>query len=387
MKILIKTMAGLEAVLAEEAEQLNLTNIQPITRGITCEGNWAQLYKCNYLMRTAIRVLVPLAEFTIKTQDEYYEALRTINWSHYFTNQKTTFAIGATVFSEIFTNSQFATYRCKDAIVDQLMDKHGYRPNVNLEKPHLVFQVHLSGEKLSVLIDSSGKSLHLRNYKERAYKAPLNEVMAAGIIKLSGWDGTQDFYDPMCGSGTFTTEALMVAANLPAGQFIERFSFQNWPDYHPEIWQSVKESAQAYIKSPEGNLYASDINDYAVRDLKKNLQKHKFRDLVNIKKADFLESTGKKNGVVFLNPPYDKRIKMRNITNFYRDIADKLKRDWQGSEAWVISGNAQAMKNFGLKPTQKHTLDNGGISSKLYKFELYGGSKKAKYQSNPRSRD
>ena len=382
MKILIKTMAGLETVLAEEAKKLNLSNIQPITRGIYCEGNWAQLYKCNYLLRSAIRVLVPIAEFTIKSQEEYYEALRTIKWSHYFKNKKTTFAIGATVFSEIFTNSQFATYRCKDAIVDQLMDLNGYRPNVNLEKPHLVFQVHLSGEKLSVLIDSSGKSLHLRNYKERAYKAPLNEVMAAGIIKLSGWDGIRDFYDPMCGSGTFTTEALMIAANLPAGQFIERFSFQNWPDFHPKIWDSVKESAQAYIKSPQGNIYASDINDYAVRDLKKNLQKHKFRDMVNIRKADFLESKGHREGVVFLNPPYDKRIKMRSITDFYRNIADKLKRDWQGSEAWVISGNGQAMKNFGLKSTKKYNLDNGGISSKLYKFELYGGSKKAKYQNH-----
>lgn len=380
MKILIKTMAGLEEVLAEEAKKLNLTNIEPITRGITCEGNWAQLYKCNYLLRTAIRVLVPLAEFTIKTQEEYYDALRTINWGEYFTNHKTTFAIGATVFSEIFTNSQFATYRCKDAIVDQLMDRNGYRPNVNLDNPHLVFQVHLSGEKLTVLIDSSGKSLHLRNYKERAYKAPLNEVMAAGIIKLSEWDGKKTFYDPMCGSGTFTTEALMMAANIPAGQHIERFSFQNWPDYHPAIWESVKESAQAYIKQPECDFHASDFNGFAVRDLKKNLQKLKFRDHINISKADFLESKGDPGSAVFLNPPYDKRIKIRSVTDFYRQIADKLKNDWQGSEAWVISGNAQAMKNFGLKSTRKFTLDNGGITSKLYKFELYGGSKKSKHQ-------
>jgi len=383
MKILIKTMEGLEGVLAEECKQLHLSNIEVITRGVTCEGNWAQLYKCNYLLRTAIRVLIPLKTFELKTQEDLYKAVRTIDWSEYIRSGKTTFAIGSTVFGELFTNSQFVTYRVKDAIVDQLSEEKGYRPNVRLDNPHIVIQVHLAGDKLTVLMDSSGRSLHLRNYKERAYKAPLNEVMAAGILKLAGWEGAEGehFYDPMCGSGTFTTEGLMMAARIPAGHFIERFSFQNWTEHYPEIWKSVQEAADGQIRSPECEMHAGDINEYAIRDLKKNLQIFPFRDRINIKQADFLKSSGQENAVVFLNPPYDKRIKVSNVTNFYRSISDKLKQDWQGSTAWVISGNSSAMKNFGLKSSSKHGLDNGGMPSKLYKFELYAGSKKAKYQN------
>jgi len=381
MKILIKTMEGLEGVLAEELRQLHLSDIEIINRGVTCTGNWAQLYKCNYLLRTAIRVLIPIKSFEIKTQDDLYSAVRTIDWSEYMRSDKTTFSIGSTVFGELFTNSQYVTYRVKDAIVDQLSEEKGYRPNVKLDNPHIVIQVHLAGDKLTILMDSSGRSLHLRNYKERAYKAPLNEVMAAGILKLAGWEGAagQRFVDPMCGSGTFTTEGLMIASNIPAGHFMERFSFQNWNEHYPEIWKSVQEAADAQIKPPECEMHAADINEYAIRDLKKNLQKFPFRDRINIKQANFLKSEGVKGSVLFLNPPYDKRIKVSNVTAFYRDISDKLKQDWQDSTAWVISGNASAMKNFGLKSASKHKLDNGGMPSKLYKFELYAGSKKTKY--------
>ena len=381
MKIVVTTLEGMEEVCAAELAALHLQNIQLQKRSVACEGNWTQLYKCNYLLRTAIRVLVPIYGAEVTTQDEYYEAMRSIDWSRYISEGKT-FAISAAVFSDIFTNSLFATYRVKDAILDQLRDEKGYRPNIDIDNPDIAINVHLNRETLSVSLDSTGRSLHLRGYKERAYKAPLNEVFAAGIIKLSGWDMKQPFYDPMCGSGTFTTEALMLAAKIPAGKFIESFCFQNWPEYEPDMWESVTKTADAEIQEPECEMYASDINSYAVRDLRKNLQRLSHKKHIQIKEQDFLEASGRSDVVLFLNPPYDQRVKVKNVTEFYRKIADALKTNWQGSTAWVLSGNAQAMKSFGLKYSAKISMDNGGIPTKLYKFEMYAGSKKSKYQND-----
>lgn len=381
MKIIVKTMEGLEEVCAAELKNLHLQNIEILNRGVSCEGNWAQLYKCNYLLRSAIRVLLPLKTFNIESQDDYYDAIRSIDWSQYIAKGKT-IAVRSTIFGELFTNSLFATYRCKDAIVDQLSEEKEYRPNVNLEHPDIVINVHLNKNELSISLDSSGRSLHLRGYKERSYKAPLNEAFAAGIIMLAGWDQKQAFHDPMCGSGTFTTEALMMAANIPAGKFTEGYSFQKWPEYQKEIWQAVKQAADADISPPECEMYASDINAYAVRDLRKNLQKLPHKDHVLITEEDFLESEGKAGSLLFLNPPYDKRIQVSNVKEFHRKIADTLKAKWKGSAAWVLSGNNQAMKSFGLKHSAKHTLDNGGLPAKLYKFEMYEGSRKTKYQKD-----
>ena len=378
MKIIVTTQEGLEEVCAREMANLDLQDIEILRRGVSCQGNWAQLYKCNYLLRTAVRVLVPIHEFDVNDQDEYYEAIKSINWTQYIKPDQT-FAINSVITGELFTNSLFATFRAKDAIADRITEEKGSRPDVDIDNPSIVINIYVNQDKLSVALDSTGHSLHLRGYKERSYKAPLNEVFAAGIIKLAGWDGSQDFYDPMCGSGTFTTEALMMAANVPPGRLIKRFCFQNWTEYYPKIWRSIKRTAEEDIIAPKCNFYSSDLNPYATRDLRKNLQRIPFKEIVKIKEKDFLEETGQQDAILFLNPPYDKRIKIRDVKNFYRKISDALKQHWQGSTAWVISGNNQAMKSFGLKHSAKYSLDNGGIPSKLYKFELYGGSRKQKH--------
>lgn len=387
MKIVIRTLEGLESVLSKEAEKLHLSDIQIIRRGITCQGNWAQLYKANYLLRTAIRILVPIKECTITTQQDYYDAIRAMDWTSYFRGRKTTFAVQAVIVSDIFTNSHFAALRCKDAIVDSYLAHKGHRPNVSVSNPDMLIQVYLSGDQLSVSLDSSGKSLHLRGYKERSFKAPLNEALAAGILGMSDWNGQKTFCDPMCGSGTFTTEALMMATHTPAGHFRANYAFEKWADYHHEIWKTVKGNADAAISEPEADLHASDLNSFAVRDLKKNLQKFKYRKSVSISQADFLASAGKADSIVMLNPPYDERIKLYNVVSFYRSIGDKLKTDWSSSEAWVISSHTQAMKNFGLKTSVKHDLDNGGLKARLYKFDLYEGSLKNQDNNSTRTGD
>jgi len=378
MKIIIKTLEGLEPILAEELKSLLVTDIKILRRAVECEGNWAHIYKCNYQLRTALRVLVPIKSAQVYNNESLYEAIESIDWTAYI-REGADFAIDSVVSGEIFTHSKWVVYKAKDAIVDQLRDKYEKRPNINTDDPDIRISLHIQGTQLTVLLDSSGKSLHLRNYKYRNYKAPLNEVLAAGIIKLSGWDHVKILHDPMCGSGTFITEALMQAANIPAGKFIESFAFEKWPEYYEEVWTKVKNSANESIVNPDTEFIASDITPYAVRDVKKNLQKFPFKEKVKIFERDFFKTHGHSNRILFMNPPYNKRVELDDDHSFYKSIGDALKTYWKGSTAWLISGNLEAMKSFGLRSTEKHTLFNGGIESKLYKFELYEGSKKSKH--------
>ena len=379
MELIIKTLAGLEEVLAEELNHLGLLNVEPLKRAVRCEGNWAQLYKCNYQLRTALRVLLPIKQFNVQTEDELYDSIRSIDWSQYIAPGKT-FAINGTISSEYFKHSQYAIYKIKDAVVDQLAEKYEKRPSVDIDNPDVLLDIFISSDNLKVSLDSSGRSLHLRNYKYRQYKAPLNEVLAAGIIKLTGWDMKTSFHDPMAGSGTLVTEAHMMAANIPAAMFNKQFSFHHWPEFHSEIWNMVVSAADAAIHPPEVEITASDINGLAVRDVKKNIQKLPFREKIKIYHRDFFTLPGEAGKLLIMNPPYNKRIAVENVFEFYQKIGDCLKTNWHGSEAWVISSNIEAAKYFGLRPSRKISLNHGGSEAKLYKFELYAGSKKAKYQ-------
>lgn len=378
MKIVITTLEGLEEALFQELQDLNLSNIDMKKRTAVCEGSWSHVYRCNYLLRTAIRVLVPIKECTVNSDDALYEASYSINWSNFIKSEHT-IAIKPVVSGDIFMNSRYAMYKVKDGIMDNLKDNESFRPKIDPENPDVLINVHIKDDQLTISLDSSGRSLHFRNYKVRSYGAPLNEVLAAGIIKLSKWDHKTTFVDPMCGSGTFITEALMIAANLPAGYFIEKFGFEKWPEFYPDIWKMVKETADANIQTPECQFQASDLNAYAVRDLKKNLQKLPFKEKVRMFQRDFFQLPPTEGAILMMNPPYDSRIKVDNIHEFYKRIGDALKQYWQGSNAWIFTNRTDAMKSFGLHASKRHTLDNGGKESKLYKFEMYGGSKKAKY--------
>jgi putative N6-adenine-specific DNA methylase len=378
MKIIIKTLEGLEPVLAKELEALYVTDINILRRAVECEGNWAHLYKCNYQLRTALRVLLPIKTAQVYNQESLYDAVYSIDWSAYI-REGATFAIDSVVSGETFRHSKFVVYKSKDAIVDQLREKYDKRPSINTDDPDIRINIHIQEQDLTILLDSTGKSLHLRNYKYRNYKAPLNEVLAAGIILMSDWDQKQILHDPMCGSGTFITEALMQAANIPSGKFIESFAFEHWPEFHNEIWDKIKASADDAIINPDTEFIASDLAPYAVRDVKKNLQKFPFKEKVKIFERDFFKTHGHPDRILFLNPPYNKRVELDDDQEFYKAIGDALKTFWQGSNAWLITGNLEAMKSFGLRPSERHTLFNGGIESKLFKFEMYEGSRKSKH--------
>jgi len=378
MELLVKTFEGFESILAEELEQLGLSDIKMRRRGVSCKGNWAQLYRCNYVLGTALRVLVNINSFELNNQDDLYNAVYSIAWTRYIPDKKS-IAVNATVSGELFTHSQYVTYRTKDAIVDQLTEKYGKRPKVDREKPDVLIDIFIRGNQLIVSLDSSGRSLHLRNYKYRLYRAPLNEVLASGILRMSGWKGESTFHDPMSGSGTFTTEALLIAGNIPTGYFNPNFAFQNWKEYNSELWEAVKAAADAGIRHPECKLFASDINGLAVRDTKKNLQKFPFREKVRVFQQDFFRLQGHPGTTLFINPPYNKRIEIETPEAFYQKIGDALKQNWKGSEAWIISANEEAMKHFGLRADTRMPVDHGGTPAKLFNFKIYEGSKKRKY--------
>ena len=379
MKIVVTTLQGLESVLAKELHDLNLQNIKISKRAVECEGTWSQVYKCNYYLRTAIRVLLPIEEFQVNNEQELYDAVYSIEWNRYI-KEDNTIAIKTVANSSVFNNSRFLTYKAKDAIVDYLRDKHNFRPSVDTKNPDNQIHLFINDHRMIVSMDSSGQSLHLRNYKERFYKAPLSEVLAAGIIMLSDWNEEDTFYDPMCGSGTLVTEALMIASRLPAGYFRASFGFEKWADYHPEIFKSIKETARERIQEPACSFKGSDFNKFAVRDLKKNLQRLPFKEKVEVFQRDFFKTSAHKSHHVVMNPPYDKRVEQKGLKEFYKMMGDQLKNHWQGSQAWIFTTRQDAMKSFGLHSSKKYTLDNGGDEAKLYKFEIYEGSKKEKKQ-------
>lgn len=384
MRIIAKTLAGLEEVLAEEVQEITGKEVELLKRAIAFEGTLEDLYKINYQCRCLLRALVEIATKTIPEDVEaLYKFVYDIDWSQYFDLDKT-FAIDAVVYSEFFHHDGFVALKSKDGIVDSFRDKTGLRPDVNVKNPDVAINVHINkGNKVTISLDSSGESLHKRGYRKEQNDAPISEVLAAGIIKISGWDKVHCLYDPMCGSGTFPIEAHMAAAKIPARYLKPTFGFQKWKDFDFELWLKVKQKADVQIGPPMAEILGSDISGEAVGMAKNNSKPLPFSDMISFKTSDFLEKGGpRKARRIFINPPYDRRMAFLDIESFYKAIGDKLKQDYQASEAWIITGNMSAMKKFGLRAARKIPVFNGPMECKLYKYVLYEGSKKRKYLEN-----
>ena len=379
-----KTFAGLEEILAEELKGIGAEDVTIINRGVKFRGDTEILFKANYLCRTALRILKPVGVFKVKDQDELYSKVRNIDWTKIF-NLDQTFIVNGNVFHSELNHSHYVALKTKDAIVDQFRDKMGKRPWVGLEDAQIFVDVHISHDECTVSLDSSGESLHRRGYRITTDKAPLSEVLAAGMIKLTGWKGDKDFYDPMCGSGTIPLEAAMSAMNIPAGYYRKQFAFMNWAGYDEELWKKVKEEADLNMTELECNIFASDRSEKAVKIAKYNVKNaglHKDIDL-SVKYFDSVQPSEEK-GILVFNPPYGKRLEERGeIFDLYRKIGDVLKQNFQGYEAWVISSNMDAAKFIGLRPSSRLPLFNGPIETKFIKFEMYEGSKKGKYEDQP----
>lgn len=377
-----KTIAGLEEELAKELIEIGADDVEVITRGVKFRGDEKVLYKANYLCRTATRILKPIGVFDVNDEIQLYEKVKTIDWSTVF-NLDQTFLVNGTLFNSELTHSHYVALKTKDAIVDQFRDKTGKRPWVGKDGADIYLDVHINNNVCTLSLDASGDSLHRRGYRIEADKAPLNEVLAAGMIKLTGWNGDRDFYDPMCGSGTIPIEAAMLAMNIPAGHYRKEFAFMNWANYNEELFNEIKEEADSQIKELECRIFASDRSDKATAIAKRNLKNTGLHKDIELKNRYFDSIVPEeKKGILIFNPPYGRRLEERGeIIGLYKDIGNVLKRNFSGFEAWVISANFEATKFIGLRPSARLTLFNGQLETKFVKFELYDGSKKDMYDS------
>lgn len=378
-KMIAKTLFGFEELLAQELRQLGASNIELGTRNVSFEGDTGFMYKANLCCRTAIKIIKPIMHFNIFTEDDLYKKVYEFPWENYM-EANGSLAVDSTVFSKQFTHSQYISLKTKDAIVDRFRDKEGVRPNVNLDHPTLRINVHIDRNICTVSLDSSGQSLHKRGYKTESSIAPINEVLAAGMIMLSGWNGQCDFMDPMCGSGTILTEAAMIACNIPPNLNREEFGFETWPDFDVDLYELIESAALKKIRDFHFKIYGYDRDEIAVKKARLNVKNANLQDFITIEIRDFFGSKKESERPMFMifNPPYDERISVTDIEKFYENIGSTLKHGYPGTQAWMITGNMEALKYVGLRPSRKIKLYNGKLESRFVKYEMYEGSKKAK---------
>ncbi|HPW65861.1 MAG TPA: THUMP domain-containing protein [Salinivirgaceae bacterium] len=375
--IIATTLYGLENVLAEELNAIGATDISVLNRAVKFRGNNHLLYKSNLWLRTAIKILKPIHAFRSNNERQLYSNIKQFKWENYLSIKKS-FAVDSVVNSNIFTHSQYVALKVKDAIVDRFRDSTELRPSVDTENPDIRINIHISGTMVIVSLDSSGEMLGKRGYRTKQVEAPISEVLAAGIILLSGWDKKTDVIDPMCGSGTFPIEAAMIAANIAPG-LNRKFNFETWLDFDKQLFDKIKKEAVEKQISSSAQIYGSDINKKAISISINNARRAGVRDIIKFENKDFFDSeNNNKPAFIFMNPPYDERLQIEKVEEFYDEIGSQLKHHYQNNEAWIISSNFEAIKRFGLKAEKKIKLFNGKLECRLLHYKMYEGSKKNK---------
>ena len=379
-QMLAKTFKGLEQVLAKELIELGANNVQIERRAVSFTGDMRMLYTANFCLRTASRVLVPIATFKAKKTDDIYEQVKLLDWAQYMT-AKNTFQIDATVYSDLFRHSQFITYRVKDAIVDWWMEYSGVRPNVQLTNPDLYLNVHIAGDTVTLSLDSSGESLHKRGYRVANTQAPINEALAAGMLLLAGWHGQSDFYDPMCGSGTLLIEAALIARNIAPGIYRKGFAFEKWANFDADLFEDIY-SDDSRERDFQHKIYGSDAGFYAVQVANKNIQSANLQRDIEVKQIRIeelkLADQSTEGALVMMNPPYGERLSQdKNVLRLYQDIGTALKHQFSGATAWMISSNEEALKCVGLRPAKRIHLVNGDLDCLFNQYVLFKGDRKS----------
>lgn len=371
-EMIAKTFYGLEEVLAEEIINLGGDDVEIGRRAVFFKGDKKMMYKANLHLRTALRVLKPVKAFKAKNADEIYETLRKFDWEEYM-DVKQTFTVDTVLFSDIFKNSQYLTYRVKDAIADSFNTKYGKRPSVRLVNPDIYVHLHISNDMCTLCMDSSGESLHKRGYRVDQTEAPLNEVLAAGMLLLAGWKGQTNFIDPMCGSGTLPIEAALIALNIPAGIYRQRFAFQSWKDYDADLFDELyDEDTQRPF---EHKIYGSDISRQAIAIASKNVESAGLTKYIHLKaKAvqDIVTTVGNE-GLLMTNPPYGERIKPADLMGLYKDLGERLKHVFAGYQAWVLSYRKECFDNIGLRHSKRVHLMNGALECEMRLYEIFSG--------------
>ena len=374
-ELIAKTFMGLEPVLAKELTQLGANNVQIGRRMVSFTGNKEMMYRANFQLHTAIRILKPIRHFKAKSADDVYEEIKKIDWTQYLEPEKT-FAVDSVVFSEEFRHSKFVSYKVKDAIVDFFREKTGKRPNISIANPDIRLHIHIAEDQCTLCLDSSGESLHRRGYRQESVEAPLNEVLAAGMILLSGWQGDTDFIDPMCGSGTLLIEAALIAKNMAPGLFRKEYAFEKWPDFDADLFDEIYND-ESQEREFNHHIYGYDIDIKAVNTARLNVKAAGLTSIISIEQQDFKDFTQPQNkSIMITNPPYGERISTPDLLGTYRMIGERLKHQFKGNDAWILSYREECFEQIGLKPSIKIPLYNGSLECEFRRYQMFDGKLK-----------
>ena len=377
-KMTATTLKGLEGVLADELKQLGAQDIKKGIRSVTFRGDQGFLYKANIALRTAIRILKPIRTCKIYDEEDLYEAIQKIKWEKYL-DVEGTFAIGAVVNSKNFTsNSHYIALKSKDAVADYFRHKYSKRPNVDLDYPDVKIHVHIQKDWCTISLDSSGDSLHKRGYRSTTNIAPINEVLAAGLVLLSGYSGDENFIDPMCGSGTILIEACMIACKIPANINRKQFAFERWKNYDEDLYFTIQDALLKKITNSHFKIMGFDKAPSAVSKAKQNIINANLEEFIGVHHVNFFNSTKEVfgNTTILFNPPYGERLNI-DVNEFYKKVGDTLKHNYPNSTAWLITSDMQALKHVGLRTSKRIELKNADLDCKFVKYELYEGTRKA----------
>lgn len=379
-KMVATTLFGLEEVLAHELKELGARDVHQRIRSVHFMGDKGFLYKANIALRTAIRILKPIQRFRVRSEAELYKRLQKINWERYL-EVDGTFAIGSVVNSSYFTtNSHYISLKSKDAIADYYRHKYSKRPNIDLKYPDVKIHMHIKDDFCTVSLDSSGASLHKRGYRSSTNIAPINEVLAAGLVLLSGYDGDQNFIDPMCGSGTLLIEATMIACRIPANINRKHFAFENWPDFDEDLFFVIQDALLKKIRSPHFKIMGFDKAPSAVKKAKENIENANLSEFVGVHHVNFFNSKKEVFGstTLLFNPPYGERLALADTEAFYKNIGDTLKNGYPDCTVWFITSDLQALKYVGLRTSKRLPLKNGDLECRFVRYDVYEGSRKTK---------
>jgi putative N6-adenine-specific DNA methylase len=376
----VTTFFGLEEALGKELLKLGGRDIQPFKRGVAVTGDMGFLYKANLSLHTALKVIVPVARFRATSEKELYEGVKSMPWEK-FISPSDSLMVESVLNSEIFTHSLFVSQKVKDGIADRFRERTGKRPDVDLVHPILRVYVHIYKEEVSVNLDSSGDPLYKRGYRSDINEAPMKETLAAGLVALSGWGPHQLLIDGMCGAGTIAIEAALWANNIPPGYYRENFGFMRWRNFDEKQYDTIFDSCVSRIRNEKVQIIANDIDRHVLKKAQSNVKNAKVDDVITCTNQSFFDiRPERKGGVIILNPPYGERLPVNEITTLYKEIGDKLKKDFNGFTAWIITSSPEAIKSVGLRPSRKLVLFNGSLECRYLRYDLYEGSKKASKQ-------